>query len=102
MSKDLFDDYIKEWKTRFVIGQLVDGKILTTSLDKGQVEMTLRKSDKVKRAKNDIEPSVAFEGLRKGQIINGTIKRVETYGAFIRILGSNVSGLCHKSEVRLA
>lgn len=34
-----------------------------------------------------------------GQNVVAIVKKVEEYGIFLRIEGSNVSGLCHKSEV---
>lgn len=59
-----------------------------------QVEMSLKKSASVQPAQKAVPTFVA------GQVVNGTVTRVETYGAFIRLEGSNVSGLCHKSNVR--
>ena len=44
-------------------------------------------------------PSLAESGLEKGQIVRGVVKRIEDYGAFIRLDGLNVQGLCHKSKV---
>jgi rRNA biogenesis protein RRP5 len=60
-----------------------------------KVELSLRKNAAIK------ESSLDYSDLRKGQMIRGVVKRVEAYGAFIRIDGSNISGLCHKSKVRL-
>jgi len=34
-----------------------------------------------------------------GQKVIASVKSVEAYGMFLRIEGSDVSGLCHKSEV---
>lgn len=69
---------------------------LFCSVDKVQnlVELSLRKNAAVKEA------SIEYSDLAKGQVIRGVVKRVEAYGAFIRIEGSNISGLCHKSKVR--
>lgn len=65
------------------------------SVDKiqNQVELSLRKNAEVKAAAFDLND------LKKGQVVKGTIQRVETYGAFIRIEGAGVNGLCHKSKV---
>lgn len=60
--------------------------------------MTLRKNAAAKRTKKDAEPSVTFEGLSDGQLVEGVVKRIEKYGAFIRLAGSAISGLCHKSQ----
>lgn len=56
--------------------------------------MSLRKNT----GKKTLEP-VGLSSLEEGQLINGTVTKMEAYGAFIRIEGSNTSGLCHKSEV---
>lgn len=56
--------------------------------------MSLRKNAEVKAS------TVEIGDLAKGQVVRGTVRRVETYGAFIRIDGSTMTGLCHKSKVR--
>ena len=98
-SQELFDDFVKEWKPRFAVGQLLDGLILSTDKAKGQIEMTLRTTNKVKRAQKESEASIPLEEMQEGQVVKGVIKRIETYGVFIRVQGSGISGLCHKSEV---
>jgi polyribonucleotide nucleotidyltransferase len=60
-----------------------------------QVEMSLRKSATVRPAQ------VAAATYVAGQIVQGTVTRVEAYGAFVRLEGGNVSGLVHKSNVCL-
>ena len=42
---------------------------------------------------------IGLEDLREGQTVTGRVKRVETYGAFISLAGSGLTGLCHISEV---
>lgn len=61
--------------------------------------MSLRKSAVVKKDAAAPLPSLADAGLEKGQIVRGVVKRIEDYGAFIRLDGLNVQGLCHKSKV---
>lgn len=98
--KELFDEYVKDWKPKFTLGQVVEGKIVSTTPAKNQIEMTLRKTASSKKAaKESKEPSITFEGLSVGEVIKGVIKRLEAYGAFIRVEGSTVSGLCHKSKI---
>ncbi|GAA5875823.1 hypothetical protein JCM1840_003525 [Sporobolomyces johnsonii] len=93
--KELFDEYVKEWKPRFLVGQLVEGKVLSVDKVTSQVELSLRKSATVK----DTRPSLAHADLKKGQVVGGVVKRIEAYGAFVRIDGSSIQGLCHKSKV---
>lgn len=55
--------------------------------------MSFRKNADVKSS------SVDFGDLEAGQVVRGVVKRVEAYGAFVRIDGSSINGLCHKSKV---
>jgi len=58
--------------------------------------MTLRKStSSTKKA-----ASLALTDFEVGQKVTATVKKVEEYGLFLKIDGSDISGLCHKSEVR--
>ncbi|KDQ63358.1 hypothetical protein JAAARDRAFT_694923 [Jaapia argillacea MUCL 33604] len=93
--KELFDEYVKDWKTRFEANQLVKGRILSVNLEKQQVEMTFRSGEQHK----DDQSSVTFADLEKGQKIDGRVKKIEDYGLFIELDGSKLSGLCHKSEL---
>lgn len=108
--KELFDEFVKEWKPRFSVGQLVEGKITAyvpsplldplpsltgprVNKETCQVELSLRKSATTKKAQ------LVLADIAAGQVVKGVVSRVEAYGAFIRIDGSNLSGLCHKSNV---
>ncbi|THH11892.1 hypothetical protein EW146_g7883 [Bondarzewia mesenterica] len=98
--KELFDEYVKDWKSRFQADQLVKGRILRqavipTDPEKNQVEMTFRSGDLSRTAK----PSFTLSGLVEGQKIEGRVKKIEDYGLFIEIDGSKLTGLCHKSEL---
>ncbi|GJN89500.1 hypothetical protein Rhopal_002487-T1 [Rhodotorula paludigena] len=97
--KELFDEYVKDWKPRFKVGQLVEGKILSVDKVTSQVEMSLRKGGVVKKDAQPDLPSLAEANLSVGQVVRGVVKRVEDFGAFIRLDGLNVQGLCHKSKV---
>ncbi|GAA5986306.1 hypothetical protein JCM10908_003698 [Rhodotorula pacifica] len=97
--KELFDEFVKEWKPKFHVGQLVEGKLLAVDKVSSQVEMSLRKSTFVKKDAAAPLPSLADSGLEKGQVVRGVVKRIEDYGAFIRLDGLNVQGLCHKTKV---
>jgi rRNA biogenesis protein RRP5 len=59
--------------------------------------MTLRSGDLKRDA-----PSLTLDGLHVGQKILGRVKRVEQYGLFIEVDGTKISGLCHKSQVRMS
>ncbi|KAF8445766.1 U3 snoRNP-associated protein Rrp5 [Boletus edulis BED1] len=93
--RELFDEYIKDWKSRFVVNQLVRGRILNIDTANKKVEMTFRSGDLTRAPSN----SLTLSDLREGQKVAGRVKRIEQYGIFIGIEGSKISGLCHKSQL---
>ncbi|BGP24084.1 U3 snoRNP-associated protein Rrp5 [Rhodotorula toruloides] len=100
LIKELFDEYVKEWKPKFQVGQLVEGKILSVDKVSSQIEMSFRSSAVVKKdAAAPTSVSLADASLSKGQVVRGTIKRVQDYGVFIRLDESGAEGLCHKSKI---
>ncbi|KAI0931812.1 hypothetical protein AcW2_000609 [Taiwanofungus camphoratus] len=93
--KELFDDYVKDWKARFAVNQLVKGRILSIDTEKKQVEMSFRSGE----VRSDSKHRLTLSDLSEGQKIDGRVKKIEDYGLFIEVEGSKVSGLCHKSEL---
>ncbi|EIW64233.1 uncharacterized protein TRAVEDRAFT_138819 [Trametes versicolor FP-101664 SS1] len=93
--KELFDDFVKDWKSRFTVNQLVNGRILSVNVEKKQLELSFRSGD----LKRDGQSQLSLSDLSEGQKIDGRVKKVEDYGLFIEIEGSKLSGLCHKSEL---
>ncbi|KAJ7783575.1 hypothetical protein DFH07DRAFT_192575 [Mycena maculata] len=93
--KELFDDYVKEWKVRFNTNQLVKGRILSVDLEAKKVEMTFRSGDFSKASTS----SLSIADLKEGQKVDGIVNRIEDYGLFIQIEGSKINGLCHKSQL---
>ncbi|KAG9054803.1 rRNA biogenesis protein rrp5 [Serendipita sp. 407] len=92
--RELFDEYVKDWRSRFSVNQLVQGRILSVDRDKCQVEVTLRSRD----AQRILE-SKKLSDYTVGQRVDGVIKRIEEYGAFIQIKDTRITSLCHKSEL---
>ncbi|KAF8633036.1 hypothetical protein AX15_001626 [Amanita polypyramis BW_CC] len=90
--KELFDEYVKDWKSRFQVNQLVKGRILSVDTELKKIEMTFRSDDFLKGTSN-------VSSVRPGQKIDGIVKKIESYGLFIQINGSKLQGLCHKSEI---
>lgn len=92
---ELSDDYLKDWKSHFTVGQVVKAKIVNVSEDHHQIELTLKASQ--------IDPSIkaiqTLADFTKGEKVKGTIKAVKDIGVFIKIDNSTVSGLCHISEI---
>ncbi|KZV74937.1 nucleic acid-binding protein [Peniophora sp. CONT] len=92
--KELFDEYVKDWKPRFQVQQLVKGRVLSVDPARKTVELTFRSGDMSK-----LKSSNSLSAFTEGQKIEGRIKKIEDYGLFIEIHGSKISGLCHKSEL---
>ncbi|KAG0367667.1 rRNA biogenesis protein rrp5 [Mortierella sp. AD032] len=92
---ELSDDYLKDWKSHFTVGQLVKAKVVNVSEVHHQIELSLKASQ--------IDPSIkaiqTLADFTKGEKVKGTIKAVKEIGVFIKIDNSTVSGLCHISEI---
>ncbi|KAF8323027.1 hypothetical protein DL93DRAFT_2049827 [Clavulina sp. PMI_390] len=91
--KELFDEYVKDWKSRFSVNQVIEARVFKVNTDIGQVELTLRNRDLSEQS------SVTFDDLVEGENVDAVVKKVELYGLFIEIKGTKISGLCHKSEI---
>ncbi|WWC65653.1 uncharacterized protein I303_108274 [Kwoniella dejecticola CBS 10117] len=96
MIKELFDEFVKDWQSKFEVNQLVIGKIISVNEKNNSVEMTFRKNP-AKQAKTVAK--LGLSDFEEGQKVVAEVKKVEAYGIFLRIDGSDVSGLCHKSEI---
>ncbi|KAG0305918.1 rRNA biogenesis protein rrp5 [Dissophora globulifera] len=92
---EMSDDFLKDWKSQFTVGQLVKAKVLSVNEDRNQIELTLKASQ--------IDPTIkaikTLADFTKGEKVKGTIKAVKEIGVFIKIDNSTVSGLCHISEI---
>ncbi|KAH9065673.1 nucleic acid-binding protein [Lactarius vividus] len=90
--KELFDEFVKEWKPRFQVNQLSERPV--DPINK-KVELTFRSGSLSRSAL----PTLSLSDFQEGQKIKGRVKKIEAYGLFIEIEGTKVSGLCHKSEL---
>ncbi|CAE6440693.1 unnamed protein product [Rhizoctonia solani] len=93
--KELFDEYVKDWQSRFSTGQIVETRVLITNPETNQIELTMRSGDINKLLKR----TVGLSDFKVGQKVDGRIKRVADFGIFVEIAGTKISGLCHKSEI---
>ncbi|KAK3822890.1 MAG: hypothetical protein J3Q66DRAFT_424329 [Benniella sp.] len=92
---ELSDDFLKDWKSHFTVGQLVKAKVVSVNADRHQIELTLKAS----QIDPTIKTALKLTDITKGQKVKGTIKAVKEIGVFIKIDNSTVSGLCHISEI---
>ncbi|KAI9444728.1 nucleic acid-binding protein [Lactarius indigo] len=95
VTLELFDEFVKEWKPRFQVNQLVKGRILSVDPINKKVELTFRSGSLSRSARS----TLSLSDFQEGQKIKGRVKKIEAYGLFIEIEGTKVSGLCHKSEL---
>lgn len=93
---DLSDSFLKDWKSNFEIDQLIKGKITAVDPDLSHIQMSLKQS----HLDNDYQAPLIFSDMKVGKVITGKVRKVEEYGVFIVVDGSeNVSGLCHRSQM---
>ncbi|KAI0095104.1 nucleic acid-binding protein [Irpex rosettiformis] len=108
--KELFDEFVKDWKSHFTANQLVKGRVLrqvflfhqtqsyssfgSVNKEKKQVELSFRSSDS-----SGESTSLKLTDLAKGQKVDAIVQRIEDYGLFLEVEGSKIRGLCHKSEL---
>ncbi|QRV97232.1 rRNA biogenesis protein RRP5 [Ceratobasidium sp. AG-Ba] len=93
--KELFDEYVKDWQSRFSVGQVVSARVLSASEESNQVELTMRSGEISKLLKH----TLSLSDFKVGQKVEGRVKSVTDFGMFIEIAGTKISGLCHKSEI---
>lgn len=93
---NLSDGYVEKPEREFPIGKLVSGRVLSVEPLSRRVEVTLKTSSATSVQKSEVND---FSSILVGDIISGTIKRVESYGLFITIDDTNMVGLCHISEL---
>ncbi|EMS48920.1 rRNA biogenesis protein rrp5 [Triticum urartu] len=93
---NLSDEYVENPQKDFSVGMLVQGRVLSAEPLSGKVEVSLRKSTGSKSQKLD---DISYSDLHVGDIVDGQVKRVESYGLFVTIKSSELVGLCHVSEL---
>lgn len=76
------------------IGQTVEARIVDVDQEKGRVVLSERKVAEEKRA---LERAETISRLSKGQVVDGVVRRLTEFGAFVDIGG--VDGLLHISDM---
>ncbi|BFZ55342.1 rRNA bioproteinsis protein rrp5 [Savitreella phatthalungensis] len=96
---ELSDDFVKDWRRLFTIHQLVEGRVLSVDTKSSRVEFSLRKTPSGKTARNTSADAADLSMLSKGDIVDATVKKIETFGIFLTTTDHHIDGLCHKSQV---
>jgi rRNA biogenesis protein RRP5 len=101
--KELCDSFLPKPEASFPTGRLVVGKVKqtrnvikkhSTGCVNFQVDLDMRESIIMEQQ----EKQLTFQEVGIGDKYKGTVQRVETYGVFVKIERSNISGLVHLSE----
>jgi rRNA biogenesis protein RRP5 len=98
MLKELCDGFLPDPAAAFPMGRLVVGKVkqikpASSSENSFVVDVDMRESSLLDR-----KTQLCFDQVEIGSKYKGTVTRIEDYGVFVRLEGSEVSGLVHKSE----
>ena len=97
--KELSDSFLPDPASMFLPGRLVVGKVKKISSSKKSkkckvnVDLDLRESILL-----EDQDKLAFDDIKEGEKYGGVVTRIETYGVFVRLENSEVSGLVHLSE----
>lgn len=91
---NLSDAFLTEWKQYYRLFQCVEGKI-TECASKGRVMMTMRELE----VRGTLADTRALEDVQVGEQYDGTVQKVAEYGVFVRLEGTRIRGLCHRSEI---
>jgi rRNA biogenesis protein RRP5 len=97
--KELSDSFLPDPTTTFPPGRLIVGKVK-------EVKKAGKKSKKTIAVDLDMRESVlledqnklTFDDIKEGEKHRGVVTRIESYGVFVRLDNSAVSGLVHLSE----
>ncbi|WZY95790.1 rRNA biogenesis protein RRP5 [Brassica napus] len=96
LLSNLSDTFVKDPEKEFPVGKLVTGRVLNVESLSKRVEVTLKKGNAGGQPKSE---SYDLKQFHVGDVISGSIKRVEPYGLFITIDNTSMVGLCHKSQL---
>lgn len=102
MIRNISDGFIDDWKSKFTVQQLVTARVLSVE-EPGKISLSLKDSHVSGGASSVSIGQGAFKDytdLKVGDTVEGFVKKIEDYGVFINLNGTNnISGLCHKSEI---
>ncbi len=85
--RQLQDEFVEDPLASYPPGTFVQGHIV--SINNGKIDVSLRTR----------KTNTNVDGYREGQIVQGTVKRIEKFGVFISIADSTLTGMAHVSEL---
>jgi rRNA biogenesis protein RRP5 len=100
--KELSDDFVPNPATMFPPGRLIVGKVKnikkSQNIKKGNKNVTMVDMDLRESVLLASGNRITLDDVQEKSKFTGVITRVESYGVFVRIDNSDVSGLAHVSE----
>jgi len=101
--KELSDSFLPDPASMFPAGRLVVGKVKKVNSSKDStkksrknkimIDLDLRESVLL-----EDQNKLCFDDIKEGEKHGGVVTRIESYGVFVRLENSEVSGLVHLSE----
>lgn len=94
---DLSDDFIKDWQNYLQVDRLVQGRVISVDEAAKQAQLSLKAS----QVDENYKAPIKLEELTPGMIVSGKARKIEDFGVFIDIDGTQpkLSGLAHRSEI---
>jgi rRNA biogenesis protein RRP5 len=94
LLKDLSDKFVRDVAETFPAGTMVLGRVTRIHEQQGQVDLSLKRS-----VVNPPKDQLKFDQLVVNSIVKGKVSDIKDYGLFIKLRNSNLTGLCHISQV---
>lgn len=91
--RDLADEFIREPSKKFPVGRLVAGRVLSVHKDTKRIDLSLKPSIVSNLVVSQTEK------FKVGQHVKGTVTNIREYGVFVKLEGTELQGLCHKSQL---
>jgi rRNA biogenesis protein RRP5 len=100
MMKNLSDGFVTDPARHFPAGKFLPlVRVVKVDPEARTIEVSLRKGEGAKGALPGAESKYTWEDVHVGDNVKGVITQIKTFGLFIRLKDSALSGLCHISEV---
>ena len=91
-KSQISNEIIEDVGDHFAVGQSIDARVIRIDFEKGDVGISIRPR------RPDRYPIDEFREMT-GEVVQGRVKSVKEYGAFIDIGCQKVDGLLHKSRI---
>ena len=99
LLRNLSDTFVKNAEAAFPAGKLVAGRVLKVDAKSKRFDLSLKLSDVAGDLGEVGSIKWTWGTIVKDAVIDGIVKRVESFGVFVQLLNSTrLTGLCHISQ----